>query len=103
MDLPEASLEYWRDGRELSLEIAVGISGCDTVLDRLPLVKPHRSHRDLRSTSTPVQSTTYHHMFQESRTGSSKRRTRYFFLPFDVSDFRLDMESRDSVEAPFLA
>ncbi len=52
--LPEASLEYWRERRELfSLEIAVGMSGCDTVLSRLPLVRPHRSQRDLRSPSTP--------------------------------------------------
>ena len=55
-DLPEASLEYWRDRRELlSREIAVGMSGCDTVLSRLPLVRPHRSQRDLRSASTPLQ------------------------------------------------
>lgn len=55
LDLPDASLEYCRDRRELlSLEIAVGISGCDTVLSRLLLVMPHRSQRDLRSISTPL-------------------------------------------------
>lgn len=53
--LPEASLEYWCERKELlSLEIAVGMSGCDTVLSRLPLVRPHRSQRDLRSPSTTV-------------------------------------------------
>lgn len=55
-ELPEASLEYWRERKELlSLEMAVGISGCDTVLSRLPLVKPHRSQRDRRSPSTPLE------------------------------------------------
>lgn len=55
-DLPDASLEYCRERRELlSLEIAVGMSGCDTVLSRLPLVKPHRSQRDLRSPSAALQ------------------------------------------------
>lgn len=54
-NLPEASLEYWRERKELlSLEIAVGMSGCDTVLSRLPLVRPHRSQRDLRSASKPA-------------------------------------------------
>lgn len=55
-NLPEANLEYWRERRELlSLEIAVGMSGWDTVLSRLPLVRPHRSQRDLRSPSTTSQ------------------------------------------------
>lgn len=54
-NLPEASFEYWRERKELlSLEIAVGMSGCDTVLSRLPLVRPHRSQRDLRSASKPA-------------------------------------------------
>lgn len=54
--LPDASREYWRDRKELlSLEIAVVKSGCETVLSRLPLVRPHLSQRDLRSPSTPLQ------------------------------------------------
>lgn len=52
--VPEASLEYCRDRRPLlSLVMAVGMSGCETVLSRLPLVRPQRSQRDLRSTSPP--------------------------------------------------
>lgn len=56
LDLPDTSLEYWRDGWELvSLEMAVVRSGCDPALDRLPRDRPHRSQRDLRSPSITIQ------------------------------------------------